>query len=346
MHENLSSAVSSIIDRITFYGLSVSDDQKLALRYMESSVFTNVKKNIEKQTKIKIKTTFTQSLIDYLLVLDPKKLELVKKITIEDSAIKTEKNSRVKKEDISPNHKNDSPSRLYSSQPYRRDNRDISKPKIMIKDSNIVETTTRSDSDTFNTPLVELDAPTYTLTDIQIEQLVTRGSLKSIRGILRNNMLMLSTSQRNELRNRIFKLSYQHKYNTITTRNTTIQVRTNQAAFRAKVLSEYNEKCAITDITIVAILEAAHVIPVNGNNDCVDNSLLLSKNMHGLFDRFLISINPESNTLELSKSIMGKGLDSYIGKVIKHKVSYKNLNWHYEQFKNGLNTEDISEHLI
>ena len=346
MHENSFTAVSSIIDRITDNRLSVSEDQKLALRYMGSVFFTNVKKEIEKQTKRTIKKTFTQSLIDNLLVLDPKKLELVKKIAIEESAIKTEKNSQIKKEDISPNHQNDSPSRLYSSQPYRRDNRYISKPQIIIKDPHIVEITTRRDSDIFNTPLVELDAPTYTLTDIQIEQLVTRGSLKSIRGVLRNSMLMLSTSQRNELRNRILKLLYQHKYNTIITRNTTMQVRTNQAAFRAKVLSEYNEKCAITDITITAILEAAHVIPVDGNNDCVDNSLLLSKNMHGLFDRFLISINPESNALELSKSIMGKGLDSYIGKVIKHKVSYKNLNWHYEQFKNGLNTEDTSEHLI
>ena len=342
MHENSSTAVLSIIDRITDNRLSVSEDQKLALRYMGSVFFTNVKKEIEKQTKITIKKTFTQSLIDNLLVLDPKKLELVKTITIEKSAIKTGKNSRIKKEDISPNHKNYAPSRLYSSQPYRRDDRDISKPQIMIKDSHIVEITVKGDSDTYNTPLVELN----TLTDIQIEQLVTRGSLKSIKGVLRNSMLMLSTSQRNELQNRILKLSYQHKYNTIITRNTTMQVRTNQTAFRAKVLSEYNGKCAITDITITAILEAAHVIPVDGNNDCVDNSLLLSKNMHGLFDRFLISINPESNALELSKSIMGKGLDSYIGKAIKHKVSYKNLNWHYEQFKKRLNTEDISEHLI
>lgn len=76
------------------------------------------------------------------------------------------------------------------------------------------------------------------------------------------------------------------------------------------------------------MLEAAHVEPFNGNNDTLDNSLLLRADLHKLFDRGLVTINPETNAVEFDSSVINH-YGQYDGLMLNHKVSKHNLNKNY-----------------
>ena len=84
-----------------------------------------------------------------------------------------------------------------------------------------------------------------------------------------------------------------------------IAVRRGQPKFRNQLLIAYGGKCAITGFDSEDALEAAHIIPYLGEhtND-VRNGLLLRADIHTLFDRGLIAINPGDMSIELSKSLV------------------------------------------
>lgn len=222
--------------------------------------------------------------------------------------------------------------------PYRRDNKDFTCTSLVLGDRPKIPTPAKSVSTVQKQPIEESSKEEMNeLTDEQFEQFFTTGTYQSIKKLLRDVTVMLTDEQRRKFRARLTESRTVDKFltknNTIQERESKQKHRTNQNQFRTAVLNKYENKCAFTGITLTAILEAAHVIPANGNNDCIENSLLLSKNMHGLFDRFLISINPKTSQLELSSNVLGFGFDEYQGKVIKHLVSEEGLQWHYSQFK-------------
>lgn len=75
------------------------------------------------------------------------------------------------------------------------------------------------------------------------------------------------------------------------------------AAFRRSVCEAYDDRCAVTRLRIVngggrSEVQAAHIRPVSaGGPDIVRNGLALSGTAHWLFDRHLISIDPDYRLL-------------------------------------------------
>ena len=78
------------------------------------------------------------------------------------------------------------------------------------------------------------------------------------------------------------------------------------AAFREGVLRAYDSTCAFTGLRIIngggrAEVDAAHIRPVgdnHGGSDSIRNGLALSKTMHWLFDRGIVSIGNDYAILQ------------------------------------------------
>ena len=69
--------------------------------------------------------------------------------------------------------------------------------------------------------------------------------------------------------------------------------RLGQGAFKALVLDSYQRRCAITGHKIAPTLEAAHIRPVSkGGEHRLDNGLLLRSDVHTMFDRGYLTVDP------------------------------------------------------
>lgn len=81
-------------------------------------------------------------------------------------------------------------------------------------------------------------------------------------------------------------------------------VREGQRDFRLSVIDNYYGICCITNSGVIEVLEAAHISPYSGSqSNRLDNSLCLRVDIHRLFDKFLLSIDPESGVVRLSDVI-------------------------------------------
>ncbi len=71
--------------------------------------------------------------------------------------------------------------------------------------------------------------------------------------------------------------------------------RPGQHRFKFQVLRRYGARCAMCDLPVRELLEAAHIVPdeENGSND-PRNGLVLCRNHHVALDRGLLAIHPES----------------------------------------------------
>jgi putative restriction endonuclease len=70
--------------------------------------------------------------------------------------------------------------------------------------------------------------------------------------------------------------------------------RLGQQSFQAVVLRAYNRRCAITGDKIRPVLQAAHIRPLPaGGEHRLDNGLLLRSDVHTLFDRGYLSVDPK-----------------------------------------------------
>jgi hypothetical protein len=83
-----------------------------------------------------------------------------------------------------------------------------------------------------------------------------------------------------------------------------VRLRRGQSRFRDEVLAFHGGRCCVTACSEAVLLEAAHVVPYRGahSND-VRNGLALRIDIHRLFDRFLISIDPQNLVLRVSQSL-------------------------------------------
>jgi putative restriction endonuclease len=74
--------------------------------------------------------------------------------------------------------------------------------------------------------------------------------------------------------------------------------RLGQQAFQAVVLRAYGRRCAITGGKIRPVLEAAHIrpLPVGGEHR-LDNGLLLRSDVHTLYDRGYLGVDPKHRLL-------------------------------------------------
>jgi len=87
-----------------------------------------------------------------------------------------------------------------------------------------------------------------------------------------------------------------------------VKTRVNQSVFRQMVLSNYNNKCAITGIDIPELLLASHIIPWSKNEEHrlnPENGICFSALYDKAFDKGLIGINTNHEII-LSDTIKGK----------------------------------------
>lgn len=110
--------------------------------------------------------------------------------------------------------------------------------------------------------------------------------------------------------------------------------------FKFRALQRYEGMCAVTNLNITRILEAAHIVPVeDGGSDDPRNSLLLSPNAHRAFDAGMWTIHPK--TLDIIES--DKFKDIQVIKNLKfaksnindltNKPSREALEYRFETFK-------------
>jgi HNH endonuclease len=86
-----------------------------------------------------------------------------------------------------------------------------------------------------------------------------------------------------------------------TTRRTFIDARLGQGQFRADVAQLWNNACAVTGCEIPEMLRASHIKPWKASNDQErldpENGLLLAAHIDALFDRGLISFEPNGSMM-------------------------------------------------
>lgn len=69
--------------------------------------------------------------------------------------------------------------------------------------------------------------------------------------------------------------------------------RLGQRSFQAVVLDAYHRRCAISGTRIPPVLQAAHIRPVAaGGEHRLDNGMLLRSDVHTLFDRGYVGVDP------------------------------------------------------
>ena len=74
--------------------------------------------------------------------------------------------------------------------------------------------------------------------------------------------------------------------------------RLGQQSFKAVVLDSYHRRCAISGTHIPPVLQAAHIRPVaRGGEHRLDNGLLLRSDVHTLFDRGYLGVDPQHRLL-------------------------------------------------
>ncbi|HVY19632.1 MAG TPA: HNH endonuclease [Bauldia sp.] len=116
--------------------------------------------------------------------------------------------------------------------------------------------------------------------------------------------------------------------------------RQGQAAFRQKLIDAYDAKCAITRASVPWVLEAAHITPYRGpKTNHVTNGLLLRSDVHTLFDLGLISIEPMSREVRVSRKLTGSMYEPLAGQPLfspkksMTRPSQLALAEHYSQFE-------------
>lgn len=89
-----------------------------------------------------------------------------------------------------------------------------------------------------------------------------------------------------------------------------VRERKGQARFRRKLKAVYGECCCLTGCSIPEALEGAHIDEYRAEaSNNIRNGLLLRRDVHALFDRDLIAIDPKS--YEISVSVIARTSTGY-----------------------------------
>jgi putative restriction endonuclease len=118
--------------------------------------------------------------------------------------------------------------------------------------------------------------------------------------------------------------------------------RLGQRSFQAVVLNAYHRRCAISGTHISPVLQAAHIRPVtSGGEHRLDNGLLLRSDVHTLFDRGYLGVDPRYRLLVSPKlrEDFGNGEQFYAqqGQVIdlpdrrRDRPQGEFLEWHLDE---------------
>jgi putative restriction endonuclease len=77
-----------------------------------------------------------------------------------------------------------------------------------------------------------------------------------------------------------------------------VKPRLGQGSFRLMVTDAYERRCAVTRERTLPVLQAAHIVPYSaGGTHDVSNGLLLRSDLHALFDRGYVTVDPDLHFL-------------------------------------------------
>lgn len=118
--------------------------------------------------------------------------------------------------------------------------------------------------------------------------------------------------------------------------------RLGQGGFRAAVFNAYNRRCAITEAKVWPVLQAAHIVPVERHGEHrIDNGLLLRSDVHTMFDRGFLGVDPQYRlrVSPLLREVYGNGDRYYAqqGEVIAlperrdQRPNPEFLQWHMDE---------------
>jgi len=135
-------------------------------------------------------------------------------------------------------------------------------------------------------------------------------------------------------------------------REAVIKQRVNQNVFRSMVLSNYEQRCAITGINISDLLIASHIIPWAESTPQQklnpENGICMSALYDKAFDRGLITILPDDYTLCLSSALLEYQSQDYFEKYfnsisgkemvmpIEHRPNREFLAYHRDHIFKGV----------
>ena len=105
-----------------------------------------------------------------------------------------------------------------------------------------------------------------------------------------------------------------------------VRSRPGQSAFRRTLKLVYGGRCCITGCVVPEALEGAHIDPYQSeDSNHVQNGLLLRRDLHTLFDRNLIAIDPGTMCVHISKRARDPGYDQWHGKIVQtpHETTHR-----------------------
>jgi putative restriction endonuclease len=81
--------------------------------------------------------------------------------------------------------------------------------------------------------------------------------------------------------------------------------RRGQTQFRDGLLRAYKSVCAVTGYDAVPSLEAAHILGYSGvRSQAIQNGILLRADLHLLFDKYLMSVDPKEKRIRLASALL------------------------------------------
>lgn len=94
--------------------------------------------------------------------------------------------------------------------------------------------------------------------------------------------------------------------------------RQGQRAFRNKLIEAYGAACAVSGCDVLAVLQAAHILPYTGpHRNVVTNGLLLRADLHTLFDLRLLAVNPGTMTVEIAEQLQSSTYGEFHGVALR-----------------------------
>lgn len=97
-----------------------------------------------------------------------------------------------------------------------------------------------------------------------------------------------------------------------------IVVRQGSGAFREAILKAFGGRCAISNYDVEEGLEAAHIVPYRGvHTNEITNGLLLRADLHTLFDRGLLTIDPITLRVQIASRLIDSSVGPINGQVIR-----------------------------
>ena len=89
-----------------------------------------------------------------------------------------------------------------------------------------------------------------------------------------------------------------------------VRERPGQFKFRRELKGAYENRCCMTGCSVAEALEGAHIDPyLAPESDNLRNGLLLRRDVHALYDKHLIAIDPDTHMIHVASK--ARGIDDY-----------------------------------